>query len=191
MGSALEDLRKRVNQVQEGKVPDPTETDVMVTHEARTVGVKVKELREAIESNPEHPVAKVIEKGIRNYNDEETLYMEAPDVQALLEDKDVEIVRDGLKSSKKLVDRKREEEKGEDRQPKAEVRAGRAYVETDAKEESSESDNSPNSTPSVDGDKEPGLSRPVSGPGGMPDRPLRTKAHRSSPEPISSQEKTQ
>lgn len=85
--SLLESLEQRAS----GNNATP-EGGVLTQVTARTLKVTVSELREAIENNPDHPVAVVYRKAIANQDDNKVLTVQKEHVMGLLKNLSVKSV---------------------------------------------------------------------------------------------------
>jgi hypothetical protein len=86
--------------------PEDQKASGMETHSERMVKVTVAELAEAIKKNPNHQVALSYKKGIQGFAPTHTLIVEAIDLKALLEDKEViptRTTKDGRVIVKKVL----------------------------------------------------------------------------------------
>lgn len=63
----------------------------IIEHQCQLVEVTAEELREAIQANPDHPHASIYASAISNAGPAKFLYVEQPDLQALLTNRKVRI----------------------------------------------------------------------------------------------------
>lgn len=101
---SLKDLRKRLA----GKY---VETQPLKTRVGDIIDISVKELREAAESHPGHPKSPIYLRACEGKPDQKTLYVEKQDLEAMLDDADVEDTfsvdeRSGTVTIRKVVIRK-------------------------------------------------------------------------------------
>jgi hypothetical protein len=99
----IENLQKRIENITDEK---PTIAEQIVTRESRVLNVKASELRECINANPDHPVAKVYAKAVQRYGNDEPLAVDAVDIESLIGGHEVqteEVVENGQKFLRKSV----------------------------------------------------------------------------------------
>lgn len=90
MSDSNKELLDKINSLNSGKPADAAVQGVAVT-KAPTMELTIGQLAKAVETNPEHPVAKACSKALHTLPSHTKVSMERIDVQALLENKDVKM----------------------------------------------------------------------------------------------------
>ena len=80
-------LGELLSRLSTGDEVDPD--NKMAQSSVQVVEISVQELKQAISKNPNHPVAQVFSGAIRNIKDHEKVYIEQPDLQGLIQDREV------------------------------------------------------------------------------------------------------
>lgn len=88
--TSIEDFLKKI--LEKGTPEQIAEVNNMESHSANVVEVTVAELKQAVAYNPGHEIATVFATAIAAHKDHEKVYVEQPDLQALLQNRKVKSV---------------------------------------------------------------------------------------------------
>ena len=114
MANETDALRERMKRLDSGEEPDPKA--ILPVKESATIEVTVAELKQACEACPDHVHVRIFARAVESRSDPETITVDRVDLQAMLDDLDVEhyVRREVNKRTKQeeMITRKRTIPKG-------------------------------------------------------------------------------